>query len=126
MTRPFFSRDRISDFDIFDMHTTTAIDLIKNRLAQDIPVDFQDLIGRFTVDTATHFLLGKEVGTLGVGLLPYPRTSSRYQPLEKSNHFANRFFHAFQEAQIISAYRVRFGEHWPLFEFWKDKTLVGF
>lgn len=41
MTRPFFSRDRISDFDIFDRHTTEAIAIMKQRFEEGYPVDFQ-------------------------------------------------------------------------------------
>lgn len=41
MTRPFFSKNRISDFDNFDRHTEDTISAIKARLAQGYPIDFQ-------------------------------------------------------------------------------------
>jgi hypothetical protein len=41
MTRPFFSRDRISHFDNFDRHAEDAIRQFKNRLHEGYPVDFQ-------------------------------------------------------------------------------------
>jgi len=41
MTRPFFSKDRISDFDNFDRHATTCISLIKERMSKGEAVDFQ-------------------------------------------------------------------------------------
>lgn len=41
MTRPFFDKHRISDFDIFDSHVEDAIDQMKVRLAEGHAVDFQ-------------------------------------------------------------------------------------
>ena len=41
MTRPFFTRDRISDFELFDRHSTTAIAQIKNRMRTGYAIDFQ-------------------------------------------------------------------------------------
>lgn len=41
MTRPFFSKDRISHFDIFDRHAESALSLLKERLRQGYPVDIQ-------------------------------------------------------------------------------------
>ena len=41
MTRPFFSRERISDFDIYDKHCDTTLQVAKARLAEGYPFDFQ-------------------------------------------------------------------------------------
>ena len=41
MTRPFFSRDRISHFDIFDRHAADAIKQVKARVGQGYAVDVQ-------------------------------------------------------------------------------------
>ena len=41
ITRPFFTHDRISHFNIFDRHAEDAITLIKSRLRAGYPVDFQ-------------------------------------------------------------------------------------
>jgi len=41
MTRHFLTRDRISDFENFDEHAITVISLMKKRLAEGHPVDFQ-------------------------------------------------------------------------------------
>ena len=41
MTRPFFSRERISDFDIYDKHCDTTLQLAKTRLAEGYSFDFQ-------------------------------------------------------------------------------------
>ena len=41
MTRPFFSRERISDFDIYDKHCDTTLQIAKTRLAEGYSFDFQ-------------------------------------------------------------------------------------
>lgn len=41
MTRPFFTRDRIRDFDIFDRHANTVLMLIKERMSSGNAIDFQ-------------------------------------------------------------------------------------
>jgi len=121
MTRPFFNRDRISDFEIFEKHADDAIGQLKMRLKQGFPVDFQDMISRFTLDSATDFLFGKDVRSLSAGLV-YPPGSPLAKNEEFDNHPANRFAHAFIEAQLGTAYRGRFGQNWRLFEFWSDRV----
>jgi hypothetical protein len=145
MTRPFFSRDRISEFDLFDLHADQAIRLIKDRITPDSPedkpsetmvVDIQDIASRYTLDTATSFLFGSNVESLSAGL-PYPPITS---PLASSpsyavhasswerlnelraSHPANKFAKAFDQAQILSASRSQMGVHWPLREFFRDRT----
>jgi hypothetical protein len=41
MTRPFFHRERISDFDLFDHHAENAIAQFKARLREGYAADFQ-------------------------------------------------------------------------------------
>ena len=41
MTRPFFTHDRISHFDIFDRHADKAIALMNERLRVGLAIDFQ-------------------------------------------------------------------------------------
>jgi hypothetical protein len=41
MTRPFFIKERVSDFDIFDRHADDAIHQLKARLREGHPVDVQ-------------------------------------------------------------------------------------
>jgi hypothetical protein len=41
MTRPFFNKERITDFDIFDQHAHDAIEQAADRLAAGYPIDFQ-------------------------------------------------------------------------------------
>ncbi|KAJ6563339.1 cytochrome P450 [Mycena vulgaris] len=119
MTRPFFKRDRISDFELFDRHSLQAIAQIKNRLHEGYAVDFQDVISRFAMDASTEFLFGHDAQTLSAGL-PYPF----YVPLTAASapeHRSTKFAAALNRAQLISSRRFPSGASWPLLEFWNDK-----
>ncbi|KAK0219150.1 cytochrome P450 [Armillaria fumosa] len=123
MTRPFFIRDRIIHFNLYDRHAETAIRQMKQRLRSGYPVDFQDLMCRFTMDSATEFLFGSCVNTL-TATLPYPQSIS-IVPAESKEALsleANDFSKAFLEAQRILSSRLRKGWIWPLFEIKRDKT----
>ncbi|KAJ3842739.1 cytochrome P450 monooxygenase pc-2 [Lentinula raphanica] len=122
MTRPFFNRNRISDFDNFERHAEDTIAMIKARLAEGYPVDFQDVVARFTLDSATEFLFGKDVESLGANL-PYPDGSALANDLSILNHPSNVFVRAFMQGQIQTAFRARFGKMWPLKEIWSDEVL---
>ncbi|GBE87187.1 cytochrom P450 [Sparassis latifolia] len=118
MTRPFFSRDRIRHFEIFDRHVDDAFKQMRARLSEGYAVDWQDLVSRFTMDSATEFLFGQDVRSLSAGL-PYPPTS----PLSQQRaHPSDRFSRSFFGAQLQSALRSRFLGIWPLFEFWEDQV----
>ncbi|KAI5892277.1 cytochrome P450 [Schizophyllum commune H4-8] len=121
ITRPFFSKDRIAHFDIFDRHAEGILSQAKTRLAQGFPIDFQDMVARFTLDSATEFLFGHDVDSAGAGL-PYPPGS----PLAFAglrDHPSDRFVDAFTEGQNLMALRTRTsGTAWPLFEFWQDRV----
>ena len=121
MARPFFSKERISDFDIFARHTDETIAQLSQRLSQGYPVEFQDLVGRFTLDSATEFLFGKSVHSLAAGL-SYPESSGIENSVHFKNHTSNSFLHAFASGQDIIAKRGRLGAFWWLGEFWKDKV----
>ncbi|KAF8890381.1 cytochrome P450 [Infundibulicybe gibba] len=121
MTRPFFSKDRISHFDNFDRHAEDALRQLNTRLREGYAVDFQDLVARFTMDSATEFLFGHDVCSLSVGL-PYPSSPANITtPAQPESHPSNVFIQAFSKAQNITALRTRFGAHWPLAEFWHDR-----
>jgi hypothetical protein len=53
MTRPFFSRERISHFDIFNRHVDNAIAQAKNRLKEGYPIDLQ--VGICTIFTMQRY-----------------------------------------------------------------------
>lgn len=128
MTRPFFSKERISHFEMFGRHSDDAIEQMRRRLRAGHPVDFQDLVSRFTLDSATEFLFGNCVHSLAAGL-PYspnypPKIGETSNPSDPNNdaHPANIFAKAFLEVQITIARRSPVGSAWPLAEFWRDET----
>ncbi|KAF8837108.1 cytochrome P450 [Paxillus ammoniavirescens] len=122
MTRPFFSRVRISDFDIFEKHAEDTINQMKIRFREGYPVDFQDAASRFTLDSATEFLFGKDVSSLSAGLV-YPPSSPLSKDPSILNHPANRFARAFSESQVAAAYRANYGSSWRFTEPWQDQVL---
>ena len=125
MTRPFFSKDRISDFELFDRHADQVISKMKERFEEGVAVDIQDIMYRFAMDTATEFLFGRNIKTLS-GDLPYPSTCKKASP---RIHPSDKFALAFNRAQENAFLRVIYGKLWPLVEFWedivtKDKNIV--
>ncbi|CAA9959190.1 Cytochrome P450 52A11 [Pyrenophora teres f. maculata] len=62
LIRPQFVKDRLSDIDIFEQHSQILI----SKIEQSQEIDTLDLMFRFTLDAATHFLLGQSVGSLEV------------------------------------------------------------
>ncbi|GJJ08804.1 hypothetical protein Clacol_003023 [Clathrus columnatus] len=134
MTRPFFVRERITDFDLFDHHANAAILKMKSRFAEGEPVDFQVCLSnpftnrndrctcyrRFTLDTATEFLFGSCVNSLSAPL-PYAWNSSKVYPVDKK-HRSDIFAEAFNAAQLISSRRSRLMDFWFLVEFFEDQT----
>ncbi|KAK0438221.1 cytochrome P450 [Armillaria borealis] len=119
MTRPLFNKDRISDFDNFERHAVSTISQIKSRLREGYPVDFQDAVARFTLDSATEYLFGNDVNSTSAGL-PYPAGSPLAGNPHFVNHPSNTFVKAFAAAQEESALRLQRGQYWPLFEFKAD------
>ena len=120
MTRPFFSRDRISHFEIFARHADETLALMKQRLREGLAIDVQDVFARFTLDSATEFLFGRNVHSLHAGL-PYPF----HHPLAKQNakaHQSNVFAQAFGEAQHVVFERTAMWKIWPLFEIFRNRT----
>jgi len=117
ITRPFFNKDRISDFDVFDRHADQVIAKLKDRFKEDIAVDVQDVLYRFTLDTATEFLFGQDVKTLSADL-PYPSTYRG--PNRRREHPSDRFDLAITRAMEYTLPRVIYGEFWRLVDFWED------
>ncbi|KAF7335780.1 hypothetical protein MVEN_02233900 [Mycena venus] len=121
LSRPFFSRERISDFDTFDRHTRGAISHLKKRFAEGCPVDIQDCVARFTLDSATEFLFGRSVDSMSAGL-PYPQSSPLVDLPSFFSHPSNAYVRSFVQSQILTTERIVFGSKWPLREFWKDRV----
>jgi hypothetical protein len=69
MTRPFFAKERISDFNTFGKHSDQLLKVIArlSSAAGSSPshangaVEIQDLFGRFTLDVATEFLMNGSI-----------------------------------------------------------------
>ncbi|KAK7024847.1 cytochrome P450 52E1 [Favolaschia claudopus] len=124
MTRPFFARDRISDFDILDRHADEVVSILKQRNKAGYAVDFQDLIGRFTMDSASEFLFNTCVNSLKASV-PYPHNVAFPPPQTAAPEAqaALKFVSAFTLAMNRIADREVLGRIWPLFEIFGDKTV---
>ncbi|KAF7373956.1 hypothetical protein MSAN_00608100 [Mycena sanguinolenta] len=121
MSRPFFNRERISDFDLFDRHTLDTLSHMKRRLAEGYAIDFQDCVSRFTLDSATDFLFGKSVDSISAGL-PYPESAPSPNSAYFLSHPSNTYVRAFNQGQLGMLARAAYATKWPLAEFWKDRV----
>ncbi|KAH7064272.1 cytochrome P450 52A11 [Paraphoma chrysanthemicola] len=60
LIRPQFVKDRLSDIEIFEEH----VQVLMTKLGQGQEIDTLDMMFRYTLDAATHFLLGHSVDSL--------------------------------------------------------------
>ncbi|KAF7314609.1 Cytochrome P450 [Mycena kentingensis (nom. inval.)] len=124
LTRPFFTRDRISHFDKVDAHATRVIAHIKVRARSGYAVDFQDLIGRFTMDSATEMLFGTCTDSLKTQELPYPHNAPpRLADTTADESTAAKFVAAFAAAMDVVARRRGRDQLWPLWEMRADASV---
>lgn len=70
LIRPQFVKDRVSDLQVFEQHVQTLMSKIEEEGKkwnghEGGQIDVSDLFFRYTLDAATHFLLGRSVGSLG-------------------------------------------------------------
>jgi len=73
LARPYFARERISEYKSFEKYTDKLISILKRATASDEAIDMQDMFARFTMDTAGEFLFGtSELNTMD---LPIPKAS---------------------------------------------------
>jgi len=91
------------------------------RLILTLPIFNQDLVSRFTLDSATEFLFGSSVHSLSAGI-PYPKHAEHKTPQSFYDHPSNIFVKAFSQGQVLSSLRLGMGPNWPLAEFWKDEV----
>ncbi|CAA7269189.1 unnamed protein product [Cyclocybe aegerita] len=119
MTRPFFTRERITNFEIFDRVCHSALSQAKERMVEGFPIDFQDLVSRFALDVSTVYLMGHDVESTLVGL-PYPPSEAHRNPPAHYTHPSTTLTDALAEAQEITNSRIAYGAEWPLAEFWGD------
>lgn len=122
--RPFFSKNRISDFEIFERVSSTTLDLIASRAIASKPVDVQDLLHRFTLDSASEFLFGVNLNTLSYPLTEPGKVKLGPKgsvPIEGTNEF-DVFTEAFERVAVLITRRGAKGNTWPLSEMLEDKT----
>ena len=84
-------------------------------------LSIQDLVSRFTLDSATEFLFGHDVGSLSANI-PYPESAAHLNKPSFYNHPSTIFVKAFTEGQNRTVGRFSLGNDWPLLEFWSDKV----
>ncbi|KZT09729.1 cytochrome P450 [Laetiporus sulphureus 93-53] len=99
MTRPFFSKGRISHFELFNRHSEEALAKMNECFRAGYAVDFQELILRFTLDSATEFLFDS-------------------WELDRADAFAR----ALANVQHVISERAQLGEISPVFEIRKNKA----
>ncbi|KAH8106031.1 cytochrome P450 monooxygenase pc-3 [Cristinia sonorae] len=121
MSRPYFSRERISHLDMFDKHADTAINKMRKRFLEGHAVNFQDLVARFTLDSATEFLFGSCVNSLA-SELPHSVTETKSSIDASQTNQAEEFAEAWTEAQIVLADRTLLQGVWPFTEILRDRT----
>ncbi|KAF8585826.1 cytochrome P450 monooxygenase pc-3 [Ramaria rubella] len=119
MIRPFLAKERVADLELYEQKAALALQKLQDRLDAGYAVDFQDLVARFTLDSASEFLLGTSVNSLD-SPLPLPHNSYSQQP-EFSSTASTRFARAFATAQVTLLARVELGSLWPLAEIFQDK-----
>jgi cytochrome P450 len=55
LIRPFFVRERLVDFEVLEEFSQKTLDVL-SKYPEDMPVDVQDLVARFTMDVGTTFV----------------------------------------------------------------------
>jgi hypothetical protein len=120
-TRPFFARERIEDFEVFERHCTHTLAILSASAALGAPCDAQDLYGRFALDAASDFLFGKNLETLSAALPVAGKTAMGPKGSATEDPWGS-FAQAFEMAQVNVTARARLGAIWPLFEFFRDKN----
>ena len=94
----------MSDFDLLEKNTQKVINIMLNTDPEG-SLDFEDLVARFTVDTASEFLFGENLNTLSYGEDGFDSFTSAFLAIQE---------------QIST--RNTLGNIWPLFELFEDKS----
>ncbi|EJD51740.1 cytochrome P450, partial [Auricularia subglabra TFB-10046 SS5] len=121
MTRPFFTRERITDFEIFQRHADSAIAKIRERVRSGVPFNFEDVIARFTLDSSTEFLFGQSVDSLHADL-PYPHNVPPPLGYIQTKSSSDEFVRAFEDAKRAILERLHSGILWPFRELFRDRS----
>ncbi|KAF8598665.1 cytochrome P450 monooxygenase CYP63 [Ceratobasidium sp. AG-I] len=123
MTRPFFARERISEFELFDRYTQKLITRLSEHSDRDAAVDVQDLFARLTMDAAGEFLFSTtDINSLD-GVLPVAGKAKIGPRGTACESGYGDFVNAFEESQALIPKRGRLGPHiWPALELGGDKA----
>jgi cytochrome P450 len=124
IARPFFTKERISDFHIFEHTSVKTLNLIASRSAAYAPIDVQDLLQRLTLDAAALFLWGHPLNTLDQPLTQPGRVilgPKGSAPIDGGGEW-DVFTNAFETVAVLITRRGVQGDTWPLLELFKDKT----
>ncbi|KIY51977.1 cytochrome P450 monooxygenase CYP63 [Fistulina hepatica ATCC 64428] len=122
LARPFFARDRVNDFALFERYATRALDLIDAATRTGTACDVQDVYSRFTIDSASEFLFGKNLDTLSAQL-PVAGAARMGPKGSATDGSWGEFVMAFEGAQTVASTRARIGHLWPLLELFTDKNV---
>ncbi|KIJ29734.1 hypothetical protein M422DRAFT_268868 [Sphaerobolus stellatus SS14] len=122
MARPFFSKDHISDVDIFERTSVITLDLFAARSNKSRPIDIQDLVSLFTLDSASEFLFGIRLDTPSRPLTEPGKVKlgpKGSMVIDRSDEF-DVFTEAFERVAVLITQRGAQGPTWPLLELFKD------
>ncbi|KAG9046265.1 hypothetical protein FS837_004762 [Tulasnella sp. UAMH 9824] len=124
LARPYFARERVSDYNTFQRHSAKVCDILIDHAKQSRPCDVQDLFARFTMDTAGEFLFGRDdFGTLD---MPLPQPGAEMSEGAKSASVEGgygSFVNAFESAQVLITKRLAMGPYgWAMAEFFNDSV----
>ncbi|CCO35185.1 Cytochrome P450 52E1 [Rhizoctonia solani AG-1 IB] len=125
MTRPFFVRERISEFELFDNYTQKLLARVGEHVDTGAPVDVQDLYARLTIDAACEFLFSStSLNTLSLPLpIAYKAEMGARGTAAPTSY--GSFVSAFDDAQSIIPIRGRMGPYvWPVAEWKQDKVMA--
>ncbi|KIJ47965.1 hypothetical protein M422DRAFT_28506 [Sphaerobolus stellatus SS14] len=124
LARPFFSKERVTDFLIYERKAIDCIHKMEQHFDNNLPVDFQvryPTPTRFTLDSAAEFLFGVSTNSLDAPLpLPYNFPDSPQKDMISSTP-SSRFAKAFGKALIVLLDRFDLAHLWPLGEIFEDK-----
>ncbi|KAI0791316.1 cytochrome P450 monooxygenase CYP63 [Abortiporus biennis] len=122
LARPFFSRDRVSDTNLFERYTEKALGILDRKTSRDEPIEVQDMYARFTLDASTDALFGESLNTLD-GEYPIPGHAIMGQKGSATKDAFGSFVQAFEESTWVVIRRTAAGYFWPISQLFKDDAV---
>ncbi|PCH33070.1 cytochrome P450 [Wolfiporia cocos MD-104 SS10] len=121
LIRPFLNKERVSDFEIFTKYAEKALAILNDAAEAGATLDLQDLFSRFTLDSASEFLLGHAPDALSASR-PVPFHSRIGSKGAATDDPFGSFLYSFEEVQVTISLRWRLNTFFPLYEMLGDKT----